>query len=60
MDDGAYGAIGVAEAVVVRFGGISAVVIGIDGCLDASSWREVIGVDMAERQRELEYQRQKR
>jgi hypothetical protein len=60
LDNGANGAIGVAEAMVIRFGGVCAVVIGIYGCQRADRWRKVISVDMSEGQRELEHQRHKR
>jgi hypothetical protein len=47
----------VAETVVIGFGGVSGVVIGIHSCLAAGRWREILGVDVAEGQRKLERQR---
>jgi hypothetical protein len=52
-------AIVVAGTVVIGFGGVSGVVIGIHNCLDAGSRREILGVDVAEGHPELEYQRRK-
>ena len=39
---------------MIRFGWAAAVVVGIRGCVAAGGWREVFGVDVAERHRELE------
>lgn len=48
----------VTEAMVFRISRDAATLIGIDSCLDIGRWCQVLGVNMAEGQCELERQRQ--
>jgi hypothetical protein len=53
-------AIMMTEAMVVRFGGISRALVRVGRCLNVGACREFLGVNMPERQRELDRQRTKR